>query len=295
MKKKVLTFLTILLLLMNMVVVVPAASGDNEGNDNMPCSIYIKKDGVEGKYTIGEYKTFKLELWASGMAGMSVVREFSVVGESAVDIKYSKLINQKENWYDIREFNEKITLENDKRDIRIKFAKQGSYILTYKLSDVKTNKALKESSLYIKVNEGKIEILKNKPNIKNPVVSPSDSQENSQRPVATTKKDEKKDNKSISSLKNKIGKIKISKIKKYRKSVKIYIKKNKAVSGYQIQMSTTAKFKKKVVSKKIKSNTYTVRKLKANKKYYVRVRGYIKKNKKVTYGSWTTTKIRTKK
>lgn len=295
MKKRALAFLIMFVFLMNITVTVLAASGDNDGSDNMPCSIYIKKDGVEGKYAIGEYKTFKLELWASGMAGMSVIREFSVVGESTVDIKYSKLINQKENWYDIREFNEKITLENDKRDIKIKFAKQGSYILTYKLSDEKTNKALKESTLYIKVNEGKIEILQNKPNIKNSVISPSDSQVNTQKPIVTTKKEEKKDNKSTSSLKNKIGKIKISKIKKNRKSVKIYIKKNKAVSGYQIQMSTTAKFKKKVVSKKIKSNTYTVRKLKSNKKYYVRVRGYIKKNKKVTYGSWTTTKIRTKK
>lgn len=297
MKKRIFAVWIMAVILINMVVPIFAASGDNEGSDNMPCSIYIKKDGVEGEYILGEEKVFKLELWASGMAGWNVTREFSVIGESEVDIRYNKETNPKENWCDIKEFNTNVTLKNDKRDIKIKFTKQGSYILTYKLSDASTKNVLEESYLYININDGKIEILQNKPNIKNSVISPSDSQKNLQpdsKPIETTKKDEAS-NKINSNLKEKIGKTRITKIKKSRKNIKIYVKKNKAVSGYQIQVSTNEKFKKKVTSKKIKSNKYTVRKLKSGKKYYVRVRGYIKKNRKVTYGNWTTTKIRTKK
>ena len=70
-------------------------------------------------------------------------------------------------------------------------------------------------------------------------------------------------------------------------------KKSESVSGYQIQYSTDKKFKKNVKTKKCgkKKNSLTVSKLKAKKKYYVRMRKFrnVKKDEKKSriYGSWS--------
>ena len=70
-------------------------------------------------------------------------------------------------------------------------------------------------------------------------------------------------------------------------------KKSESVSGYQIQYSTDKKFKKNVKTKKCakKKNSLTVSKLKAKKKYYVRMRKFrnVKKDGKKSriYGSWS--------
>lgn len=68
-------------------------------------------------------------------------------------------------------------------------------------------------------------------------------------------------------------------------------KAKKGVTGYQIQCSTSSKFKTgTIVSKKVKgySNTSaTVSKLKKNKTYYVRIRTYNKTGKKTTYSDWS--------
>lgn len=68
------------------------------------------------------------------------------------------------------------------------------------------------------------------------------------------------------------------------------------VSGYQIQYSTDKKFKKNVRTKKCgkKKNSLTVSKLKAKKKYYVRMRKFrnVKKDGKKSriYGSFSKVK-----
>lgn len=72
-------------------------------------------------------------------------------------------------------------------------------------------------------------------------------------------------------------------------------KKVSSVEGYQIQVSTSRKFKKKAtisrIYKKNKTFTGTISKLKNNKTYYVRVRAYKKDstNAKV-YGKWSKVK-----
>ena len=75
-------------------------------------------------------------------------------------------------------------------------------------------------------------------------------------------------------------------------------------AGYELQYSTNKKFKqkqtKKAVIKKTKTTTYKAKKLKANKKYYIRVRTYqnVKVNGKTKklYSSWSKAKsIKTKK
>ena len=75
-------------------------------------------------------------------------------------------------------------------------------------------------------------------------------------------------------------------------------------AGYELQYSTNKKFKrkqtKKAVTKKTKTTTYKAKKLKANKKYYIRIRTYqnVKVNGKTKklYSSWSKAKsIKTKK
>ena len=91
----------------------------------------------------------------------------------------------------------------------------------------------------------------------------------------------------------------ITKLTKRKKSFKIRWAKVKNASGYELQYSTSSKFTKKTTKTvKVKGNTKfakTVKKLKAKKKYYVRVRAY-KDGKAVTvYTKWSKAKaVKTK-
>ena len=74
-----------------------------------------------------------------------------------------------------------------------------------------------------------------------------------------------------------------------KKSVKVTWKKVVKAKSYQIQYAMNNKFTKKAKIKKTKKLTYTVKKLRKNKKYYFRVRavsnginGKWSKTKKVT-------------
>lgn len=90
----------------------------------------------------------------------------------------------------------------------------------------------------------------------------------------------------------------VKKLKKGKKSFSVYVKKqSKQTSGYQVQYSTSKKFK----SPKAKSLTsykktkLKVKKLKKHKKYYVRVRTYKKVGKAKYYSSWSSAKsVKTK-
>lgn len=70
------------------------------------------------------------------------------------------------------------------------------------------------------------------------------------------------------------------------------------VTGYQVQVATNSKFTQNMKSKTITGNTYDDReyefsKLKAGKKYYVRVRAYVKTGGKTYYGKWSKVKSTT--
>jgi len=88
------------------------------------------------------------------------------------------------------------------------------------------------------------------------------------------------------------------KIKAAKKAVSVEWKKVSGVSGYEIQLATDKKFKKNkktVTIKKQKTTKTTVKKLKAKKKYYVRVRTYKIVNGKKVYSSWSKVKsVKTK-
>ena len=116
----------------------------------------------------------------------------------------------------------------------------------------------------------------------------------------TTTNAVKKDNGNVatnSSVGNvKVPKVKIKKAIKKRsaKKAKIKLRAAKGVNGYQIKISTSKKFKK-AKTKKYKKAKFTIKKLKANKKYYIRVRAYKVVNGITYYGKWSKRKIKMKK
>ena len=86
---------------------------------------------------------------------------------------------------------------------------------------------------------------------------------------------------------------KIKKVKGSKKAVAVTWSKVSGVNGYEIQLATDKKFKKNkktVTIKKQKTTSTTVKKLKAKKKYYVRIRTYKTVNGKKVYSSWSSVK-----
>ncbi len=87
----------------------------------------------------------------------------------------------------------------------------------------------------------------------------------------------------------------VSKLTAAKKSLKVKIKKQTTqTTGYEIQYSTSKKFKsaKKVIIKKAKTTSATIKKLKAKKTYYVRVRTYKTVNGKKYYSTWSKYKYK---
>lgn len=101
-----------------------------------------------------------------------------------------------------------------------------------------------------------------------------------------------------SSSKKKVTVAKVKSLKlasKKKKQLKVSWKKASGISGYQIQYSTKKNFKsaKTVVVKKTKTS-YTIKKLKSKKKYYVRIRAYKTVSGKKYYSSWVSTNKKVK-
>ena len=90
------------------------------------------------------------------------------------------------------------------------------------------------------------------------------------------------------------------KLKSKSKAFTIKWKKSASVTGYKIQYSTGKKFTKKTTKtktvKKVSKTTLTVKKLKSNKRYYVRICTYRTVNGKTYYSDWSKVKsVRTKR
>lgn len=87
------------------------------------------------------------------------------------------------------------------------------------------------------------------------------------------------------------GKITKAEKKKNAKKLRITFARIKNATVYQVQISKSKKFSKKTtITKKTKKTKYTFRKLKKNKKYFVRVRGVAIVGKKYYYGKWSNKK-----
>lgn len=317
MNKKLISIVTIMAMLVVMIIPAWADGGDNTGDDNFGAAIYVKKDGVEGAYTLGTAKEFKLEFWASGIVGKQVVRTVSVTGDNQVSsIEYK----DGGEWYDISGFNKEMTIAGNDLDrtIRVVFDKEGRYTISYGLVNTEGQDVVKDQ-LNIEIADGQIKIVKETETTtvataetttpvavetttpavvetttsaavetttttaKTTTVAPTPT---TIAKVATTQKP--------TAQKVSVGNTRITKIVKTKKSAKVIYKKIAKVSGYQLQLSRSSKFKK-AVTKTTKKVSYKFKKLKANKKYYVRVRGYVKTSNGTAYGKWRKKNFKTAK
>ena len=381
MNKKLISIVTIMAMLVVMIIPAWADGGDNTGDDNFGAAIYVKKDGVEGAYTLGTAKEFKLEFWASGIVGKQVVRTVSVTGDNQVSsIEYK----DGGEWYDISGFNKEMTIAGNDLDrtIRVVFDKEGRYTISYGLVNTEGQDVVKDQ-LNIEIADGQIKIVKEtettttataetttpataetttpataetttpvavetttpatvetttpvavetttpavvETTTSAAVETTTTATAETTTPVAvetttpavvetttsaavetttttaktttvaptptTTAKVTK--TQKPTAQKVSVGNTRITKIVKTKKSAKVIYKKIAKVSGYQLQLSRSSKFKK-AVTKTTKKISYKFKKLKANKKYYVRVRGYVKTSNGTTYGKWRKKNFKTAK
>ena len=350
MNKKLISIVTIMAMLVVMIIPAWADGGDNTGDDNFGAAIYVKKDGVEGAYTLGTAKEFKLEFWASGIVGKQVVRTVSVTGDNQVSsIEYK----DGGEWYDISGFNKEMTIAGNDLDrtIRVVFDKEGRYTISYGLVNTEGQDVVKDQ-LNIEIADGQIKIVKETETTTSavavetttpataetttpataetttpvavetttPVVAetttpvavetttPAVVETTTSAAVETTTTTAKTTTvaptptttakvtttQKPTAQKVSVGNTRITKIVKTKKSAKVIYKKIAKVSGYQLQLSRSSKFKK-AVTKTTKKVSYKFKKLKANKKYYVRVRGYVKTSNGTTYGKWRKKNFKTAK
>ena len=112
------------------------------------------------------------------------------------------------------------------------------------------------------------------------------------------KKPETKPNQSQNTSTSATQKLSVKKLVSKKKALVVYWNKIANVSGYQIQVATDKKFKKTkktVTVAKQNAIKKTVKKLKAKKKYFVRVRAYKNVDGKKVYGKWSKIKsVKTK-
>lgn len=85
------------------------------------------------------------------------------------------------------------------------------------------------------------------------------------------------------------GKVTIKAKNKKKKSIQVTWKKVSGAQGYEISYSLKKNFKK-AKKKTTKKVSYTIKKLKKKKKYFVRVRAYKVVNGKKIYGKWSSAK-----
>lgn len=287
MNKKLISIVTIMAMLVVMIIPAWADGGDNTGDDNFGAAIYVKKDGVEGAYTLGTAKEFKLEFWASGIVGKQVVRTVSVTGDNQVSsIEYK----DGGEWYDISGFNKEMTIAGNDLDrtIRVVFDKEGRYTISYGLVNTEGQDVVKDQ-LNIEIADGQIKIVKETETTTSAVAETTTTVAAETTTPAKVTKTQKPTAQKVS-----VGNTRITKIVKTKKSAKVIYKKIAKVSGYQLQLSRSSKFKK-AVTKTTKKVSYKFKKLKANKKYYVRVRGYVKTSNGTTYGKWRKKNFKTAK
>ena len=349
MNKKLISIVTIMAMLVVMIIPAWADGGDNTGDDNFGAAIYVKKDGVEGAYTLGTAKEFKLEFWASGIVGKQVVRTVSVTGDNQVSsIEYK----DGGEWYDISGFNKEMTIVGNDLDrtIRVVFDKEGRYTISYGLVNTEGQDVVKDQ-LNIEIADGQIKIVKEIETTTSAVAettttataettttaaaetttpataettttaaaetttvataetttpavvetttsaavetTTTTAKTTTVAPTPTTTAKVTKTQKPTAQ-KVSVGNTRITKIVKTKKSAKVIYKKIAKVSGYQLQLSRSSKFKK-AVTKTTKKVSYKFKKLKANKKYYVRVRGYVKTSNGTAYGKWRKKNFKTAK
>lgn len=126
--------------------------------------------------------------------------------------------------------------------------------------------------------------------------SPNTNVQLSQMPAATLTPAADNRNLAADSTKATLKKVTAFKAKALKKALKLTWKKAAGASGYEIQYSLNKNFKKakKITIKKASVKTRTIKGLKKNKKYYIRIRATMRKGKRKINGPWVKTSKKTK-
>ena len=239
-----------------------------EANGILPgeAEIKIKSDYVANKFNVGD----KLYL---GFIKDSADSEEEVVSDNSVSMN------------EISYEDELIKIE----DARVKY--DGAYVslfLTHNSSYILSDKMPTGKTTTEETEKPTAPVVPTQPQKpQQPTVT--DKKEDSKPSVSNT--EEKKTSKKVTVKSSKVTKLS----KKSKNKVKVTIKKASKVTGYQIQISTSKKFKKSntvTVTSKKTSKTVNIKKIKKNKKtkYYVRVRSYKVVNGKKYYSKWSSKK-----
>ena len=299
MNKKLISIVTIMAMLVVMIIPAWADGGDNTGDDNFGAAIYVKKDGVEGAYTLGTAKEFKLEFWASGIVGKQVVRTVSVTGDNQVSsIEYK----DGGEWYDISGFNKEMTIASNDLDrtIRVVFDKEGRYTISYGLVNTEGQDVVKDQ-LNIEIADGQIKIVKETETTTSAVaetttpaaVETTSAVETTTNTNAQTTTKKQPSQTTIKSSVN-VGKAVVKKAikKKNAKKISLTLKRVKGATKYNVQIAKDKNFKKTIVTKTTRKLKYSVSnsKFKKAKKLYARAKAIVVKGEKTYQGKWSKPK-----
>lgn len=247
--------------------------------------IQVTKPTLKGNKTYnGKKQTVTLS--ASGFYTVSGTTSATKVGKYTVTVT----LNDKTNttWADGSTADLKLTWEITKPSNNIT-VKNVTKTASTKTQTVKLGGKAKESakltyksdSKYVKVDKkGKVTIAKNfvgKATITVTASATKTYQETTKKVTVTVNP----------------AKVKLTGVKNYKgKKLKAYWKKNTKVTGYQVQYSTSSKFKsaKTVTVKGCKNTSKNIYQLAKKKKYYVRVRTYKTVSKVNYYSGWSNVK-----
>lgn len=322
MKNRIIAIILTITLLVTLAIPVVAAGDGNWGDDNAPWNVGITNGKLLGNYELGTSKEFEIAYYPSDSVGLKAIRHIEITGDYPVS-GFEYYENGK--WNDAEQFTSKIVFKDTtKQKVHVTFNKEGKYTIKFWVSTANGNQSVVAKRV---INVAKTSITLYREVETTPTVVPTtkDIEPVTTEPVtvAPTTKDETESEastqapttkpiitepvtikpttvvpttKSVTTTaaqKVKVGKTAIKKAVKQKKAkkAKISLKKVKKVSGYQVQISTSAKFVKKLtITKNIKKTSCTIKALKAKKVYYVRARAYIVKGKKKYYGTWTVKK-----
>ena len=271
---------------------------------------------------MGTSKEFEIAYYPSDSVGLKAIRHIEITGDYPVSgFEYY----ENDKWNDVEQFTSEIVFKDTtKQKVHVTFNKEGKYTIKFWASTADGNQSVvakrvinvtKTSiTLYREVETTPTVVPTTKdiepvttepvtvvPTTKDETESEASTQAPTTKPVITepvtikptTVVPTTKSVTTTAAEKVKVGKTAIKKAVKQKKAkkAKISLKKVKKVSGYQVQISTSAKFVKKLtITKNIKKTSCTIKALKAKKVYYVRARAYIVKGKKKYYGTWTVKK-----
>lgn len=162
MKKKLLSLILIMTMLLSTMTVL-GAGGDGTADDDMPPNPHISNADLAGEYTVGTIKEFIINTYSSGKT-MDVQRELSIIGPEQVnDLQYKD--KSTGEWLDISGYNTVVALANDvDRYVRATFNKEGIYRITFSLTNVET-KQTTSAVRYATVKDGKITVSVKKPDV----------------------------------------------------------------------------------------------------------------------------------